>query len=38
MQIGAFGLTANPFATPDYLTTLATGAEERGFHSLWVPE
>jgi probable F420-dependent oxidoreductase len=38
MHIGAFAFTANPFATPEYLLTLGTGAEQRGFHSLWVAE
>ena len=38
MHIGAFAMTANPFATPDYLRAFGSTAEERGFHSLWVPE
>jgi probable F420-dependent oxidoreductase len=38
MHIGLFTVAANPFATPEYLHTLATAAEARGFHSLWVPE
>ena len=38
MKIGAFVITINPFSTPEYLETVARGAEERGFHSLWVPE
>jgi probable F420-dependent oxidoreductase len=38
MHVGLFAITANPLATPDYLHALATAAEERGFHSLWVPE
>jgi probable F420-dependent oxidoreductase len=38
MKVGLFGVTANPFATPEYLHLLATAGEERGFHSLWVPE
>ena len=38
MDIGLFGITANPVATPSYLRTLARGAEERGFASLWVAE
>ena len=38
MHIGAFALTANPFATPEYLHLLGSAAEQRGFHSLWVPE
>jgi probable F420-dependent oxidoreductase len=38
MQIGLFAPASNPFATPEYLHALGTGAEERGFHSLWVAE
>jgi probable F420-dependent oxidoreductase len=38
MQIGIFPTTASPFATPDWLTAVGVGAEERGFDSLWVPE
>lgn len=29
---------ANPWATPEYLATLASAAEERGFESIWVAE
>lgn len=38
MKIGLFAPLANPWATPEYLATLARGAVERGFHSLWVAE
>jgi probable F420-dependent oxidoreductase len=38
MQIGVFAIASNPFATPDYVHALGSGAEQRGFHSLWVPE
>jgi probable F420-dependent oxidoreductase len=38
MHIGIFAPLSNPFATPDYVTTLGRGAEERGFHSVWVAE
>ena len=38
MRIGLFCPAGNPFATPEYLNALATGAEERSFHSLWVAE
>jgi probable F420-dependent oxidoreductase len=38
MQIGLFAPATNPAATPSYLRTLARGAEERGFHSLWAAE
>ena len=38
MDIGLFAVTANPFASPDYLHALAAGAEEHRLHSLWVPE
>ena len=38
MQIGLFVPTVVPFANPEYLSALGRGAEERGFHSLWVGE
>lgn len=38
MQVGLFAPLANPWATPEYLSTLASGAEERGFSSIWVAE
>jgi probable F420-dependent oxidoreductase len=38
MRIGLFAPLGNPFATPAYLSALGPGAEERGFHSLWVAE
>jgi probable F420-dependent oxidoreductase len=38
MKIGLFTPSANPFATPEFLSALGRGAEERGIHSLWVPE
>jgi probable F420-dependent oxidoreductase len=38
MKIGLFTPTANPFATRDFLLTLGREADERGIHSLWVPE
>ena len=38
MDIGLFAPATNPAATPSYLRTLARGAEERGFHSLWAAE
>jgi len=38
MKIGLFAPLGLPFATPEYLRALARGAEERGFHSLWVAE
>jgi probable F420-dependent oxidoreductase len=38
MHIGAFAFTANPFATPEWMLAFGRGVEERGFHSLWVPE
>jgi probable F420-dependent oxidoreductase len=38
MHVGVFAIAANPFATPDYVEALGSGAEQRGFHSLWVPE
>jgi probable F420-dependent oxidoreductase len=38
VQIGLFLPTASPFANADWLHAIATEAEERGLHSLWVPE
>jgi len=38
MKVGLFAPLGNPWATPEYLTTLVTGAEERGFDSIWVAE
>jgi probable F420-dependent oxidoreductase len=38
VHIGLFTPVGNPFATPEYLSALASGAEARGFHSLWVAE
>ncbi|MDP3703041.1 MAG: LLM class F420-dependent oxidoreductase, partial [Candidatus Omnitrophota bacterium] len=38
MQVGIFAPLANPFATPEYIRTLGTAAEERGFDSIWVAE
>ena len=38
MNIGLFVLSASPIATPEYLSAAAKAAEERGFHSVWVPE
>jgi probable F420-dependent oxidoreductase len=38
MKIGLFVPLANPFATPELITTMATEAEARGFNSLWVAE
>ena len=38
MHIGIFAPLANPYATPEYLTTLGTAVEERGFDSIWVAE
>ncbi|GIW41793.1 MAG: LLM class F420-dependent oxidoreductase [Candidatus Binatia bacterium] len=38
MKFGLFAPASNPFATPEYLAALARGAEERGFHSLWMAE
>jgi alkanesulfonate monooxygenase SsuD/methylene tetrahydromethanopterin reductase-like flavin-dependent oxidoreductase (luciferase family) len=38
MQIGLFAPAVSPPGTPEYLHALATTAEERGFHSLWVAE
>jgi alkanesulfonate monooxygenase SsuD/methylene tetrahydromethanopterin reductase-like flavin-dependent oxidoreductase (luciferase family) len=28
----------SPIATPEYLAALGSGAEDRGFASIWVPE
>jgi len=38
MQIGLFAPAVYPAGTPEYLRTLGTAAEERGFHSLWMAE
>lgn len=38
MRFGLIAALSSPTATPEYPTTLAQAAEERGFHSLWVPE
>jgi probable F420-dependent oxidoreductase len=38
MHVGLFAPLANPWGTADYLATLASAAEERGFHSIWVAE
>lgn len=38
MKIGLFAPLANPWATPEYLATLASASEERGFHSIWAAE
>jgi probable F420-dependent oxidoreductase len=38
MKIGLAAALTSPSATPEYLATLAKASEERGFHSLWVPE
>ncbi len=38
MKFGLVAGLSSPVATPEYLTTLVTAAEERGYHSLWVPE
>jgi probable F420-dependent oxidoreductase len=38
MRIALFAPLAGPFATAEYLTALGSGAEERGFQALWVPE
>jgi probable F420-dependent oxidoreductase len=38
MKIGLFAPLGGPYATAEYLHTLGTGVEERGFDSLWVAE
>ena len=38
MRVGIFAPLVNPHHTPDYVTALAEGAEERGFHALWLGE
>ena len=38
MKIGLFSPFSNPIATPEYLSILGPGAEERGFHALWAAE
>jgi len=38
MKVGLFAPLTNPYHTPEYLTALGTGAEARGFHSIWLGE
>ncbi len=38
MKLGLLAPLISPNATPEYLTTYATVAEECGFHSLWLAE
>jgi probable F420-dependent oxidoreductase len=38
MEFGLFAPTASPFASPDWLHALGSGAQSRGYHSIWVPE
>jgi probable F420-dependent oxidoreductase len=38
MHVGLFAPLTSPFANAEFLETLGRGAEERGFHSVWVPE
>ncbi|HIK84157.1 MAG TPA: LLM class F420-dependent oxidoreductase [Myxococcales bacterium] len=38
MRVGLFLATINPIATPEYVSSFARAAEERGFDSLWVGE
>jgi alkanesulfonate monooxygenase SsuD/methylene tetrahydromethanopterin reductase-like flavin-dependent oxidoreductase (luciferase family) len=38
MRIGLFAPAVHPAGTPEYLRTLGTTAEERGFHSIWMAE
>lgn len=38
MKIGLFAGLASPFATRDVVLELARGADERGFHSIWLGE
>lgn len=38
MQVGIIAPAGSPVATPEYVAALGAAVEERGFHSLWVPE
>lgn len=38
MKVGLAVALTSPWATPDYLAAVVRAAEERGFHSIWVPE
>ena len=38
MHIGLFAPLGSPIANGEFVTTLGTAADERGFHSLWVAE
>ncbi len=38
MRVGIFAPLVNPYHTPEYITALAQGAEERDFHVIWLGE
>jgi len=38
VKIGLFPNTTVPVLPPEFFGNLARGAEDRGFHSLWLPE
>ncbi len=38
MKVGLFAPFTNPFATPEYIQAMGSGAEERGFDSIWMAE
>lgn len=38
MQLGILAPANSPVATPEFVTALGVGVEERGFHSVWAPE
>ncbi len=38
MKVGLFAPFTNPFATSEYIQAMGSGAEERGFDSIWVAE
>ena len=38
MKVGLFAPFTNPFATAEYIRAMGSGAEERGFDSIWVAE
>ena len=38
MKLGVFAAMASPYADAEVIAALGRVAEERGIHSIWVPE
>ena len=38
MKVGVFAALASPYAGPEVIQALGRTADERGIHSIWVPE